>query len=171
MTDDTIARKVNSSDASAFAQVCGCCPSQGLYKLSLFRTCADHNDFLFCHSMGCALAHDCSYLLCSWTPSWSGRIQTIGRAAKGGCKTFPARPALVRCYIDGQYTEYVGDGGVGPGIHVVRSVRISAFLYMQYKSFEDLSFEAVNIYLYSDTLESNPSMYINILIPVPGLVM
>ncbi|KAF8520181.1 peptidase M50B-like-domain-containing protein [Hysterangium stoloniferum] len=26
--DDTIARKVNESDASAFAQVCGCCPSQ-----------------------------------------------------------------------------------------------------------------------------------------------
>ncbi|KIM87416.1 hypothetical protein PILCRDRAFT_814937 [Piloderma croceum F 1598] len=26
--DDTIARKVNSSDASAFAHVCGCCPSQ-----------------------------------------------------------------------------------------------------------------------------------------------
>ncbi|KAF5348724.1 hypothetical protein D9758_006792 [Tetrapyrgos nigripes] len=26
--DDTIARKVNSSDASAFAKVCGCCPSQ-----------------------------------------------------------------------------------------------------------------------------------------------
>jgi len=26
--DDTIARKVNSSDASAFAQICGCCPSQ-----------------------------------------------------------------------------------------------------------------------------------------------
>ena len=28
-TDDTIARKVNGSDASSFAQVCGCCPSQG----------------------------------------------------------------------------------------------------------------------------------------------
>jgi len=26
--DDTIARKVNSSDASAFARICGCCPSQ-----------------------------------------------------------------------------------------------------------------------------------------------
>lgn len=26
--DDTIARKVNTSDASAFAEVCGCCPSQ-----------------------------------------------------------------------------------------------------------------------------------------------
>ncbi|THG96383.1 hypothetical protein EW145_g7786 [Phellinidium pouzarii] len=26
--DDTIARKVNSSDASAFAHICGCCPSQ-----------------------------------------------------------------------------------------------------------------------------------------------
>lgn len=27
--DDTIARKVNSSDASAFADICGCFPSQG----------------------------------------------------------------------------------------------------------------------------------------------
>ncbi|EIM90241.1 uncharacterized protein STEHIDRAFT_119283 [Stereum hirsutum FP-91666 SS1] len=26
--DDTIARKVNTSDASAFAEICGCCPSQ-----------------------------------------------------------------------------------------------------------------------------------------------
>lgn len=26
--DDTIARKVNASDASAFARICGCCPSQ-----------------------------------------------------------------------------------------------------------------------------------------------
>jgi len=26
--DDTIKRKVNSSDASAFAEICGCCPSQ-----------------------------------------------------------------------------------------------------------------------------------------------
>jgi len=26
--DDTVARKVNSSDASAFAEICGCCPSQ-----------------------------------------------------------------------------------------------------------------------------------------------
>lgn len=27
--DDTIARKVNGSDASSFAKICGCCPSQG----------------------------------------------------------------------------------------------------------------------------------------------
>lgn len=26
--DDTIARKVNTSDASAFADICGCCPSR-----------------------------------------------------------------------------------------------------------------------------------------------
>jgi len=26
--DDTVARKINSSDASAFADICGCCPSQ-----------------------------------------------------------------------------------------------------------------------------------------------
>ncbi|KAL1947254.1 hypothetical protein VTO73DRAFT_14215 [Trametes versicolor] len=28
VVDDTIARKVNGSDASAFAEICGCCPSQ-----------------------------------------------------------------------------------------------------------------------------------------------
>jgi hypothetical protein len=28
--DDTIAQKVNGSDASAFAHVCGCFPSQGM---------------------------------------------------------------------------------------------------------------------------------------------
>jgi len=26
--DDTIKRKVNTSDASVFAEICGCCPSQ-----------------------------------------------------------------------------------------------------------------------------------------------
>jgi len=28
IVDDTVERKVNSSDASAFAEICGCCPSQ-----------------------------------------------------------------------------------------------------------------------------------------------
>ena len=32
--DDTIARKVNGSDASSFAEICGCCPSRG--PLSFF---------------------------------------------------------------------------------------------------------------------------------------
>ena len=40
--DDTIARKVNSSDASAFAKICGCFPSQGNPSL-LFLT-----PFFFC---------------------------------------------------------------------------------------------------------------------------
>ena len=35
-TDDTIARKINSSDASAFADICGCCPSQGARHFTLF---------------------------------------------------------------------------------------------------------------------------------------
>src|ERR1700722_11110740 len=30
LPDDTVARKVNSADASAFARICGCCPSQAL---------------------------------------------------------------------------------------------------------------------------------------------
>ena len=38
ISDDTIARKVNSSDASAFAHICGCCPSQGRF---LFRSFSD----------------------------------------------------------------------------------------------------------------------------------
>src|SRR5882757_2371894 len=29
LQDDTIRRKVNNSDASAFAEICGCCPSRG----------------------------------------------------------------------------------------------------------------------------------------------
>lgn len=28
--DDTLARKVNTSDASEFARICGCCPSRGV---------------------------------------------------------------------------------------------------------------------------------------------
>ncbi|KAI0093805.1 peptidase M50B-like-domain-containing protein [Irpex rosettiformis] len=35
VVDDTIARKVNGSDASSFAEICGCCPSQGLLSCSL----------------------------------------------------------------------------------------------------------------------------------------
>ena len=31
--DDTIARKVNGSDAYSFAEICGCCPSQGSYDV------------------------------------------------------------------------------------------------------------------------------------------
>jgi hypothetical protein len=41
VSDDTIARKVNTSDASAFAEVCGCCPSQGMspyYSHTIFLT-------------------------------------------------------------------------------------------------------------------------------------
>lgn len=32
LVDDTIERKVNSSDASAFAKICGCFPSQGKFQ-------------------------------------------------------------------------------------------------------------------------------------------
>jgi hypothetical protein len=35
--DDTIARKVNASDASAFAKICGCFPSQGKPNSALFE--------------------------------------------------------------------------------------------------------------------------------------
>jgi hypothetical protein len=35
-TDDTIARKVNTSDASAFAKICGCFPSQGTLIIAPF---------------------------------------------------------------------------------------------------------------------------------------
>ena len=33
--DDTVTRKVNNSDASEFARICGCCPSRG--KVPLFN--------------------------------------------------------------------------------------------------------------------------------------
>ena len=29
VVDDTVIRKVENSDASAFARICGCCPSRG----------------------------------------------------------------------------------------------------------------------------------------------
>ncbi|KAI0045139.1 hypothetical protein FA95DRAFT_1495908 [Auriscalpium vulgare] len=38
--DDTIARKVNTSDASAFADICGCCPSQVWGVIWLIIACA-----------------------------------------------------------------------------------------------------------------------------------
>ena len=31
--DDTVVRKVENSDASAFARICGCCPSQGKVQI------------------------------------------------------------------------------------------------------------------------------------------
>lgn len=35
-TDDTLARKVNTSDASEFARICGCCPSRGTFLHLVF---------------------------------------------------------------------------------------------------------------------------------------
>jgi hypothetical protein len=35
-SDDTIARKANASDATAFAKICGCFPSQGKPIIHLF---------------------------------------------------------------------------------------------------------------------------------------
>ena len=43
-TDDTIARKVNTSDASAFAKICGCFPSRGTLITLFFFTCAACTD-------------------------------------------------------------------------------------------------------------------------------
>ncbi|CDO68927.1 hypothetical protein BN946_scf185000.g70 [Trametes cinnabarina] len=38
--DDTVARKVNGSDASSFAEICGCCPSQVWGVLWFIQACA-----------------------------------------------------------------------------------------------------------------------------------
>ena len=32
IVDDTLSRKINESDASRFAELCGCCPSQGTFR-------------------------------------------------------------------------------------------------------------------------------------------
>jgi len=39
IVDDTIARKLNASDAAAYARVCGCCPSQVWGVVWLFVAC------------------------------------------------------------------------------------------------------------------------------------
>ena len=106
LTDDTIARKVNSSDASQFAHVCGCYPSQGLCVCTfLISALANHCGAFVPHSLGCALAHHRSHLLCSRTYSWFGCIQTISGTAKRGRKAFPACPRFeLWCCIDSQYT-------------------------------------------------------------------
>jgi hypothetical protein len=44
ISDDTIARKVNSSDASAFAKICGCFPSRGSCLTSIYLSPS-----LICH--------------------------------------------------------------------------------------------------------------------------
>ncbi|KAH9935811.1 peptidase M50B-like-domain-containing protein [Amylocystis lapponica] len=45
IVDDTVARKVNSSDASAFADICGCCPSQA-FKETAAQQASDSEKFL-----------------------------------------------------------------------------------------------------------------------------
>ena len=76
-TDDTIARKVNSSDASAFAHICGCCPSQGHFNAQLFIDGFSDTGFALKNSMGCHLAYNRLYILRSWRNCWFGIIQGL----------------------------------------------------------------------------------------------
>jgi hypothetical protein len=73
-SDDTIARKVNSSDASAFARVCGCCPSQGFFR-------ATPHTILTRHSLGCYLAVGSLCVFCLRCHCWPGCVQGTKRSA------------------------------------------------------------------------------------------
>lgn len=60
--DDTIARKVNASDASAFAKICGCFPSQGTPATTATSIYADLRNCAM-SSMGSHLAYHCIHIL------------------------------------------------------------------------------------------------------------
>ena len=77
--DDTIARKVNSSDASAFAKICGCFPSQGKLTVHLLNeymlTAGTHFTNSKNKSMGCHLARHRVPLLHRGRLGWHRRVQ------------------------------------------------------------------------------------------------
>ena len=77
--DDTIARKVNSSDASAFAKICGCFPSQGKLTVPLLNeyvlTAGTHFTNSKNKSMGCHLARHRVPLLHRGRLGWHRRVQ------------------------------------------------------------------------------------------------
>lgn len=67
IVDDTIARKANGSDASAFADICGCFPSRGdcptcFKDLSLQLLTLPHS--LGCHMAGSSRHHVCRWHYC-----------------------------------------------------------------------------------------------------------
>ena len=73
LVDDTIDRKVNSSDASAFAEICGCCPSQGALPRCPYVNLPTH----WAISMGRHLARHRLLLLCRRYPCWPRCLQGL----------------------------------------------------------------------------------------------
>lgn len=120
--DDTIARKVNASDASAFAHVCGCCPSQG-NELSLVYFLSN-SDLSLVDSLGCPLARYRHNLLRSRNPSWSRSLQRICPTAKGRCIPFPASARFkIRSCLDG-YTKRIRDVDCARTVSIPRIVGV-----------------------------------------------
>lgn len=112
-TDDTVARKVNSSDASAFAKICGCCPSQGPLN-SFFLAFHTHNPCV-CSSLisvGRSMAPRCVRVFRRRHHRGPRRLQAVSRSAERRLLQIPPRTGLVlrraisipqyphRCYHD-----------------------------------------------------------------------
>lgn len=78
--DDTVLRKVNESDASQFARICGCFPSQGKSHILHNRGCPITQVFFFflffLLSLGCHLVLRGGHIFRSWRTRWSCRIQS-----------------------------------------------------------------------------------------------
>lgn len=63
--DDTLARKVNTSDASIFAKQFGCCPSRGMTIHRPFFCIGSYVLTWLNHSLGLPMAYCCLRLLCT----------------------------------------------------------------------------------------------------------
>jgi hypothetical protein len=110
--DDTIARKVNSSDASAFAKICGCFPSQGTPPPHIFFSCDSKSSAKCGASSGSSSPFVSSSQAFSSASSLSRFVFSptsepvhltrafrvgIGCAAEIGCKALLACAWLERC--------------------------------------------------------------------------
>lgn len=115
--DDTIARKVNGSDASSFAQICGCCPSQGTHplphlsrnlSLTVDRQCGassgssrpSPSSQLASSSASSRSRYVCTPLgPCTWSPSDVFLFSPIAicPAARSGFKSLPPDTWVERC--------------------------------------------------------------------------
>ena len=80
-TDDTIARKVNTSDASAFAKICGCFPSQGTLIIALFlpawHVLTAERFFSKCGASSGSSSRSSFSFWASWSASSRSRYATI----------------------------------------------------------------------------------------------
>jgi hypothetical protein len=71
--DDTITRKVNSSDASQFAKICGCFPSQGIVQ----HPSCEVELMATINSVGFHLAYRGYNLFRAWNYSWTSGVQGL----------------------------------------------------------------------------------------------